>query len=122
LARGRPLGLFFAQDFTVFGGSLSGIERQKICKKSWTGHAQWGPVIGLNDSGGARIQEGVSRLRVCRDFYAQTRCQRCHPANQRPSLGRAREVQYFRRHHRFYFMTAKRSYMVRHRAGRHQKP
>ncbi|HEX9232829.1 MAG TPA: carboxyl transferase domain-containing protein, partial [Candidatus Acidoferrum sp.] len=49
----------FAQDFTVFGGSLSESNAQKICKIMDLAMRNGAPVIGLNDSGGARIQEGV---------------------------------------------------------------
>ena len=49
----------FAQDFTVFGGSLSERHAQKICKVMDAAMKVGAPVIGLNDSGGARIQEGV---------------------------------------------------------------
>ncbi len=52
----------FAQDFTVFGGSLSGAYAQKICKVMDLAMKVGAPVIGLNDSGGARIQEGVASL------------------------------------------------------------
>jgi propionyl-CoA carboxylase beta chain len=52
----------FAQDFTVFGGSLSGRHAQKICKVMDMAMKVGAPVIGLNDSGGARIQEGVASL------------------------------------------------------------
>src|SRR5260221_5447322 len=52
----------FAQDFTVFGGSLSGAYAQKICKVMDLATKVGAPVIGLNDSGGARIQEGVESL------------------------------------------------------------
>ncbi len=52
----------FAQDFTVFGGSLSGAYAQKICKVMDLAIKVGAPVIGLNDSGGARIQEGVESL------------------------------------------------------------
>jgi propionyl-CoA carboxylase beta chain len=52
----------FAQDFTVFGGSLSGAYAEKICKVMDLAVATGCPVIGLNDSGGARIQEGVVSL------------------------------------------------------------
>ncbi|MEO6360434.1 MAG: carboxyl transferase domain-containing protein, partial [Sphingomicrobium sp.] len=48
----------FAQDFTVFGGSLSERHAQKICKVMDAAMKVGAPVIGLNDSGGARIQEG----------------------------------------------------------------
>ncbi len=52
----------FAQDFTVFGGSLSETMAQKICKVMDLAMKMGAPVIGLNDSGGARIQEGVNAL------------------------------------------------------------
>lgn len=52
----------FSQDFTVFGGSLSERHAQKICKVMDTAMKIGAPVIGLNDSGGARIQEGVASL------------------------------------------------------------
>lgn len=52
----------FAQDFTVFGGSLSGAFAQKICKVMDLATKIGCPVVGLNDSGGARIQEGVESL------------------------------------------------------------
>ncbi len=52
----------FAQDFTVFGGSLSFTHAQKICKVMDQAMKVGAPVIGINDSGGARIQEGVLSL------------------------------------------------------------
>jgi propionyl-CoA carboxylase beta chain len=52
----------FSQDFTVFGGSLSGPFGEKVCKIMDLAVANGAPVIGLNDSGGARIQEGVVSL------------------------------------------------------------
>src|SRR5467141_2594929 len=52
----------FAQDFTVFGGSLSGAYAEKICKVMDLAVSTGCPVVGLNDSGGARIQEGVVSL------------------------------------------------------------
>ena len=52
----------FAQDFTVFGGSLSERHAQKICKVMDMAMKVGAPLIGLNDSGGARIQEGVASL------------------------------------------------------------
>ncbi|MEM9801778.1 MAG: acyl-CoA carboxylase subunit beta [Planctomycetota bacterium] len=58
---GRPVYLF-SQDFTVFGGSLSETHAEKICKVMDLALKVGVPVIGLNDSGGARIQEGVSSL------------------------------------------------------------
>jgi propionyl-CoA carboxylase beta chain len=61
LVGGRQVAIF-AQDFTVFGGSLSGAFAQKICKLMDLAVRVGMPVIGLNDSGGARIQEGVESL------------------------------------------------------------
>ena len=58
---GRKVYLF-SQDFTVFGGSLSETHAQKICKIMDMAVQNGAPVIGLNDSGGARIQEGVASL------------------------------------------------------------
>ena len=58
---GRKVCLF-SQDFTVFGGSLSGAHASKICKVMDLALKTGVPVIGLNDSGGARIQEGVESL------------------------------------------------------------
>ena len=52
----------FAQDFTVFGGSLAEAHAEKICKIMDLAMRNGAPVIGLNDSGGARIQEGVASL------------------------------------------------------------
>lgn len=52
----------FAQDFTVFGGSLSETMSQKICKVMDMAMKMGAPVIGINDSGGARIQEGINAL------------------------------------------------------------
>jgi acetyl-CoA carboxylase carboxyltransferase component len=52
----------FAQDFTVFGGSLSEVVAEKICKAMDLAAKNGAPFIGLNDSGGARIQEGVESL------------------------------------------------------------
>ena len=64
----------FAQDFTVFGGSLSGAYAEKICKVMDLALKCGAPVIGLNDSGGARIQEGVQSLAGYADiFYRNTR-------------------------------------------------
>src|ERR687891_760235 len=54
--------LVFSQDFTVFGGSLGEVMAEKICKVMDLAVATGAPVIGLNDSGGARIQEGAASL------------------------------------------------------------
>ena len=52
----------FAQDFTVFGGTLSEANAMKICRLTDQAVQNGAPIIGLNDSGGARIQEGVASL------------------------------------------------------------
>ena len=63
----------FSQDFTVFGGSLSESHAEKICKIMDFAMKNGAPVIGLNDSGGARIQEGVKSLGGYADiFYKNT--------------------------------------------------
>ncbi|BDC52883.1 methylmalonyl-CoA carboxyltransferase [Bryobacterales bacterium F-183] len=68
LVHGRPVYVF-AQDFTVFGGSLSESNAQKICKIMDLAMKTGCPVIGLNDSGGARIQEGVLSLAGYADIF-----------------------------------------------------
>jgi propionyl-CoA carboxylase beta chain len=63
----------FSQDFTVFGGSLSETHAEKICKIMELAMKNGAPVVGLNDSGGARIQEGVVSLGGYADiFYRNT--------------------------------------------------
>jgi len=59
----------YSQDFTVFGGSLSERHAQKICKVLDSAMKAGAPVIGLNDSGGARIQEGVASLAGYADVF-----------------------------------------------------
>jgi len=59
----------FAQDFTVFGGSLSETQAEKICKIMEMAIKNGAPMIGLNDSGGARIQEGVRSLGGYADIF-----------------------------------------------------
>src|SRR5450432_4274746 len=59
----------FSQDFTVFGGSLSEAHAEKICKIMDLAMKNGAPVIGLNDSGGARIQEGVRSLAGYADIF-----------------------------------------------------
>ena len=59
----------FSQDFTVFGGSLSEAHAEKICKIMDLALRNGAPVIGLNDSGGARIQEGVVSLGAYADIF-----------------------------------------------------
>ncbi|MGH9629925.1 MAG: acyl-CoA carboxylase subunit beta, partial [Bryobacteraceae bacterium] len=68
LIHGRQV-FVFAQDFTVFGGSLSEANAQKVCKIMDLALKTGAPVIGLNDSGGARIQEGVLSLGGYADIF-----------------------------------------------------
>lgn len=68
LVDGRSV-FIFAQDFTVFGGSLSETHAEKICKVMDLAMKTGAPVIGLNDSGGARIQEGVVSLGGYADIF-----------------------------------------------------
>lgn len=69
---GRPVYVF-SQDFTVLGGSLSETHAQKICRVMDLAVKNGAPIIGLNDSGGARIQEGVVSLAGYADiFYRNT--------------------------------------------------
>jgi len=68
LIHGRP-AFVFAQDFTTFGGSLSLSHAEKICKVMKTAIKVGAPVIGLCDSGGARIQEGVMSLAGYADIF-----------------------------------------------------
>jgi len=68
LIHGRPV-FVFAQDFTVFGGSLSEANAQKIVKIMDLALKSGAPLIGLNDSGGARIQEGVVSLAGYADIF-----------------------------------------------------
>ena len=59
----------YAQDFTIFGGSVSHAHAQKICKVQDMAMQNGAPIIGLNDSGGARIQEGVLSLAGYSDIF-----------------------------------------------------
>ena len=59
----------FSQDFTVFGGSLSEAHAEKICKVMDLAMKNGAPIVGLNDSGGARIQEGVVSLGAYADIF-----------------------------------------------------
>jgi len=68
LVDGRSV-FVFAQDFTVFGGSLSETHAEKICKVMDLAMKVGAPIIGLNDSGGARIQEGVVSLGGYADIF-----------------------------------------------------
>jgi propionyl-CoA carboxylase beta chain len=68
---GRPV-YTFAQDFTVFGGSLSETNAAKIVKVMDLAVKMGAPIVGLNDSGGARIQEGVLSLGGYADIFLRS--------------------------------------------------
>ena len=67
---GRPVAVF-SQDFTVFGGSLGEVMAEKMCKIMDLAAKIGAPVIGINDSGGARIQEGVVSLGAYGDVFVR---------------------------------------------------
>ena len=66
---GGRIVYIFSQDFTVFGGSLGEVHSEKICKIMDLAVKNGAPIIGLNDSGGARIQEGVVSLGAYADIF-----------------------------------------------------
>ena len=109
----------FSQDFTVFGGSLSEAHAEKICKILDLALKNGAPVIGLNDSGGARIQEGVVSLGGYADiFLRNTLASGVIPqisAILGPCAG-GRGV--FARHHRLRLYGFGDELHVRHRAER----
>ena len=109
----------FSQDFTVFGGSLSEAHAEKICKVMDLALRNGAPVIGLNDSGGARIQEGVVSLGGYADiFLRNTLASGVVPQISRDPrpLRRRRRVQ--PGDHRLHLHGARRELHVRHRAQR----
>ncbi len=118
LVNGR-LTYVFAQDFTVFGGSLSETNALKICKVMDLAMKTGAPIIGLNDSGGARIQEGVVSLAGYADiFLRNTLASGVVPqisAIMGPCAGRCRV---FARHHRFRVHGGPDQLHVRDRSGR----
>jgi acetyl-CoA carboxylase carboxyltransferase component len=61
----------FSQDFTVFGGSVSKVHGEKTCKVMDLAISNGAPLIGINDSGGARIQEGVDSLWACGEIFTR---------------------------------------------------
>lgn len=70
---GRPVYVY-AQDFTVMGGSLGEMHAKKICKVMDMAAKMGAPIIGLNDSGGARIQEGIDALSGFGDIFFRNTC------------------------------------------------
>ena len=79
----------FAQDFTVFGGSLSETNAAKIVKVMDLAVKMGAPIVGLNDSGGARIQEGVVSLGGYADIFPATRWRQGSFRRSPPSWVRA---------------------------------
>ena len=88
---GRPVCVF-SQDFTVFGGSLSEVFAEKVCKVMDMAVKVGCPVVGINDSGGARIQEGVVSLAGYAEIFwrnvAGVRCGSADLADHGPVRGR----------------------------------
>ena len=117
---GRPVAVF-SQDFTVFGGSLGEVFGEKIVKVMDFALKNGCPVIGINDSGGARIQEGVVALGLyARDLPPQRACVGRDPADladRRPVRGRRGLLP---RDHRLHGDGRPDLAHVHHRPGRHQ--
>ena len=94
----------FSQDFTVFGGSLSETHAEKIVKIMDLAMKNGAPVVGLNDSGGARIQEGVVSLGGYADiFYKNTMASGVVAANFGHYGAMRRRRSLLPGHYRFYF-------------------
>ena len=87
----------FAQDFTVFGGSLSETNALKIVKIMDMAMRVGAPVIGLNDSGGARIQEGVMSLAGYADIFLRNTLAAAWSRKSPPLWGPARAAPSIRR-------------------------
>jgi hypothetical protein len=108
----------FSQDFTVFGGSLGEVHAEKICKIMDMAMKNGAPVIGLNDSGGARIQEGVVSLGGYADiFLRNTLASGVIPQISAIMGPVRRRGGLFARPDRLHLHGAQLSLHVRHRAG-----
>ena len=111
----------FAQDFTVFGGSLSEANAEKIVKIMDLARKMGAPVIGLNDSGGARIQEGVMSLAGYADiFLRNTLSSGVDSADLRHHGSVCGRRRVFARHHRLHPDGRQDLVHVHHRPGRDQ--
>ena len=111
----------FAQDFTVFGGSLSETNAAKIVKIMDTAMRVGAPVIGLNDSGGARIQEGVMSLAGYADiFLRNVLASGVVPADLRHHGPVRRRCRLLACHDRLHPDGEQNFLHVHHRSGRHQ--
>ena len=111
----------FSQDFTVFGGALSEAHAEKICKVMDQAMKVGAPVIGLNDSGGARIQEGVASLggsvRPCRSGERPARRRRAPARRELP-----RDSQLVPRRRERTFHGAEGGHRSRRRSHRRRRP
>ena len=108
----------FSQDFTVFGGALSEAHAEKICKIMDHAVKVGAPVIGLNDSGGARIQEGVASLAGYADvFQRNVIASGVIPADLRDHGAVCRRRGLFPRDDRLHRDGEGQLVHVRHRAG-----
>ena len=111
----------FSQDFTVFGGSLSEAYAEKICKVMDLAMKVGAPIIGLNDSGGARIQEGVVSLGGYADIFLRNVLASGVVPQISLVLGSVRRWRrLFAGHHRFHRHGRGHELHVRHRAGRRE--
>ena len=111
----------FAQDFTVFGGSLSETNAAKICKVMDMAMRNGAPIVGLNDSGGARIQEGVVSLAGYSDiFLRNTLASRRGAADLRDHGPVRRRRGLLAGDHRLHRDGEAEQLHVRHRSGRDQ--
>ncbi len=113
LINGRPV-FVFSQDFTVFGGSLSSVHAAKICKIMDKAMLVGAPVIGLNDSGGARIQEGVESLAGYADIFQQNLIH--HSISFLSSGSLCRWCSLFTSLNRFYFYGSSNLLFIYHRS------
>ncbi len=109
----------FSQDFTVFGGSLSGPFGEKVCKIMDLAVRNGAPVIGLNDSGGARIQEGVISLGATGKSSGAMSVLRNYPSNFGHHGALCRRRGLFAGHYRFYHHGGKDQPYVYHRPSGH---
>ena len=117
---GRQVAVF-AQDFTVFGGSLGEVFGEKIVKVMDFAMKIGCPVIGLNDSGGARIQEGVVSLGLYGEiFFRNVRASGRHPADLARHGPLRRRRRLLPRHHRLHRHGRPDLAHVHHRPRRHQ--
>ena len=110
----------YSQDFTVFGGSLSGVVAEKICKVMDMAVKNGAPIIGINDSGGARIQEGVTSLAGYGKFFREMSWLQESCRKFPRSWDRARGSRLLAGDHRFYLHGENQQLYVYYRARSHQ--